>query len=370
MCQQIDFPSHDEVPHPSGDEFAYLVALYAWHQGLTANAIVRRLGWEPTSKNIMQVKRALKRAKDKFLKIKPPMATSLQTELSKRVNKGPARNIQFYVVDDMNGRGPLRESVYAKAAEVISQIICEVVWNKPPKETTEEIQEPDVFICNAGGRSIGKTVNAMQRNPPVLDESEEKAEEYCSRLEFVAANAAYLPDKFHQSANFLSVTMAEILGAGHMALPTVPESQQMNVRGKPISFLEGHRQRVDDAALFVCGAGAIEAGAYSGLMMHYLRERGFEIPKEAVGDLAFNLLDENGRSVALSPEAQQYMNRINPSLTLEALNRIVAENRVLLILDAENPYQKHKIGAAALKGRYATDVVLSARLAKAILEVF
>jgi hypothetical protein len=101
-------------------------------------------------------------------------------------------------------------------------------------------------------------------------------------------------------------------------------------------------------------------------MYHYFTSRGLTVPLDAVGDVAFNLLNEDGTQVKLSREQQELSDKINPALTLETLLRIASTKRVLLILHADNPILKLEIGRAALRSRCASDVVLGTRLAKLI----
>jgi hypothetical protein len=61
------------------------------------------------------------------------------------------------------------------------------------------------------------------------------------------------------------------------------------------------------------------------------------------------------------------MKQINPTLDLEMLRRIGNGNRIVLILEAPDPSWKLQIGLAALRARYATDVVLGSRLAAQIV---
>jgi hypothetical protein len=95
------------------------------------------------------------------------------------------------------------------------------------------------------------------------------------------------------------------------------------------------------------------------------------VPKQAVGDIAFNLLDREGNGSDLSQtDARTFMERVNPVLNLPKLMHIAAKSRVLLILDAERPEEKSEIAVAALRRQYATDVVLGSRLAEAILHAY
>jgi hypothetical protein len=311
----------------------------------------------------MQVKRALKRAHKKdYLRLVPPVVHSLQEDLHERINERPLRKqpIRFHVVKD--GSGPGYASVSARAAELVTQIILEGIEaraQRPSKSVRSTTPHdgpgtgPDIVVCNAGGRTISEMVRALQRNPPAIADPEDTTGRIKERLLFVAGNAAYLPEEFQRSANFISVTMAELFHANHLALPQVSDAQ----------FRERYRKHVDRAWLFICGVGSVQTG----LMAKYFADHHWEIPEQAVGDLAFNLLDESGEVVELPEEARRFMNQVNPSMSVSKLMHIASNNRVLLILDAEKPELKTKISVAALRREYATDVVLGSRLAQAIL---
>ncbi len=300
----------------------------------------------------MQVKRGLKRAHNRFLRFEPPPHAQLAEDLSAVVNARRERKTRFHVVEDT--WGPSFAGVYAKAAELVVQITSEAVRKN---EKRQEADREQVVVCNAGGRTISDMVKALQRNPPVLDESDEKARELTKHLIFVAANEAYQPAQFHRSANFLSVTMAQLFEAQHWAVPRVVDAE-----------LRAHHQNlVDKSALLICSAGTLERG----LMRQYFDEHQWQVPPDAVGDLAFNFLDSSGSVVqSPSPEARAFLSNVNPTLDAARLMHIAATSRVLLILDAIEPVTKRKIAAAALRRAYATDVVVGARLAQAIVDEY
>ena len=348
------------------DEFAYKVAICAWKDGLAPNGIARALGLDSSPVNLMRVKRALRRAQQQFLRIEVPMHEQLQAKLRQCFNR--SRGMEFHVVEDdwKNERQEPIESgfVCLKAAEVATEIIKEVLDRTRaaqiaapapslrPDGLVKE-KQPEVVICNAGGRSISDTVKAMRQNPPVLDESDQIEKEDRSRILFVAGNRASQSKNFQRSANFLSVTMAEIYGAEHEAFSFEEDA----------AFLKKHRSLVENSALFICGAGSCKTG----LMTRHLRDRNYHIPDEAVGDIAFNLLDKDGRPVELEERARAYVKTLNPTLDVDTIRQIAGRSRVLLVLDSKDPTEKKEIGIAILRREYPTDVVLGTRLARAIL---
>jgi hypothetical protein len=339
------------LPDPGTPEFAYLVAVYAWRDGLTANAIARKLfahdgdpSTKSTNKELMQVKRALVRAHmTNVLQLVPLESEALREKLDEKVNKGGDVRLatRFHVVtDDEHTAGA---PVHAKAAELVATFVL---------EACAASADEDVVICNAGGRTVSESVKALVRNPPVIEGGNDA-------LRFVAGNAAYLHDYFDRSANFLSVKMAEVFGAGgHMALPKEDDRELIKLHG----------ELVNRAALFVCGAGNCrrEVGRPS-LMQRYFDKNGWTMPPEAVGDLAFNLLDRHGIEVPLEAAQAALMRDLNPTLNMSRLHEIRDNGRVLLILDAEDPAEKRDIGIAILRARHATDVVLGTRLADEIV---
>lgn len=345
---------------PKSDEFAYTVAAYAWRDGLTANSIARELGYRSTPRNLMRIKRALRRAHGRFLTLKPMPHDQLRDDLCEKFNQDEkVRDIRFYVVNDFSE--PASAAVFARAAELAMQFITQAALGKSPDgfartqiPTEGSQQETDVIICNAGGQTVSETVKALVRSAPLLDASDKEADRLRQRLRFVAGNAAFTSESFHQSASFLSVTMAEVFGARHTAMPVEDEAA-----------LQRHGQLVETAALFICGAGTRE----SGLMADKFEKKGFQIPDAAVGDIAFNMVNKDGADVRLSSqEAMDYLRHMNPSLDLSRLLHIASQGRVLLILHSEPPELKTAISLAALKRRYATDVVLGARLARELIK--
>jgi hypothetical protein len=343
-----------KLPDPASPAFAYLVATRAWRDGLTANVITKDLFQDSSPLHLMQVKRALKRAhSSKILKLIPTTSARLRKQLSTLVNANPAeRRIRLHVVKDtVHTAGA---PVYAKAAELIADFI-----RATSAHINKHGSEQRTVICNAGGRTVSETVKALMRNPPILVDSEAETEALQKSLLFVAGNAAYDPEQFHRSANFLSVTMAELFEARHLALPKEDDAD----------IADRHAHLVESTSLFVCGAGTCRTGKVPSLMAQYFGKKGWPLPENAVGDLGFNLLDKNGTGVELPlPESREFMRQLNPSLNLTRLLRIADGKRVLVVLDAREPKEKTAIGTAVLKGRYATDVVLGSRLAAAILK--
>jgi hypothetical protein len=187
-------------------------------------------------------------------------------------------------------------------------------------------------------------------------------------LRFVAANNAYAADRFHHSANFIAVTLAEQFGTRHKALERVLSGETR----------EEHRRLVEAARLFICGAGTIRPGRPKneaerrllGLLANLLIDWGIDLPEGCVGDLAFNLLSPDGRAVDAGPELKQRIQEVNPTVTLELLREILMSQRkdVLVILDSHEPEDKLALAIAVLRSRCVTHAVLGARLAGRIVE--
>lgn len=351
-------PENGEPCTISIEEFVYRVATHAWKDGLTANAITRKLFGDRSAVHLMQVKRALQRALNTdILRLVPPAAIEVGNKLDKLVNGTKAKDdqsrIELHVVpDDQQIQGA---PVYAKAAELISAFILDALRRGGSPQAADNI-----VICNAGGRTVTETVRALARNPPILDEFEDDASPL-QKLLFVAGNTACEPKQFHQSSSFLSVTMAELFGAKHLALPKVENEW----------VLEEHANRVAQTSLFVCGVGTCRGERNPSLLMRYFKERNWEMPPSAAGDLAFNLLDRQGRNVDFpTDESREFMRQLNPSLDLSTIMDIAGKQRVLIVLDALVPAEKAEIGMAVLRRRYASDVVLGSRLATEIIKIW
>ena len=363
------------IPHPLPDthsaEFAYLCASMAWLEGKTANKIAHDIFPNGKAKELMAVKHALKRAHgNNTLRLVPPIESKLRDDLEQAVHRPEdTRRISFHVVTEAKHAGLAGESgvpragIYAKAAELAALYIMNAARRRLDEVRAAKgggdarIQAGDVVICNAGGRTVTETVKAMVRNPPVFDASDEDQVLLRKSLMFVAANAGYHPERFQHSANFLSVTLGELMEASHFALP------RMEVR----ELAERHKAYVEKTALFICGAGVCNSGQVSGLMAEYFDQTKPTVPSEAVGDVAFNLIDKHGHGIDLTEPEFAIIRHLNPTLDLATLSHIANTQRVLLVLDSTNPIQKADVAIAIIKRRYATDIVLGRRLAIEIL---
>lgn len=135
-----------------------------------------------------------------------------------------------------------------------------------------------------------------------------------------------------------------------------------------MKLIEQHQQLVAHAKLFICGTGT--AGTNASLMSRHFDEQGWKLPDKAVGELAFNLLNSQGARVDVPGKALRFMQQLNPKLNLTTVMHIAGKERVVIVLDAEEPLQKAAIGRAVLLRRYATGVVLGTRLATEIINTW
>lgn len=334
-------------PNFGSDEFLFLVASLAWSQGLTANAIVKRVGLQPTAANLMSVKRALKRAHGKYLTLRTKPGGEQERHLDERFNQDRqhGRKIAFHVVDDRHVHSPPFAAVAARAAELVYGKIREF----------HQVQGRPAVVCNAGGRTVFEMVRALQRHPPADDDfAAEGSDPQESPFIFVAANAAYDGKRFENSANHLCVSLAQLFGGRHHALELVEGMESRD------SFCEDVR-RTD---LLICGVGTRR----DGMMSQLFDRHQWAIPKEAVGDVAFNFIDRDGLPLPIQDSrARDYIASVNPALDISTLLQIAGNKSVVLILDAEQPEIKHEIAQAVLRSHYATDVVLGVKLADKIL---
>jgi hypothetical protein len=341
------------IPDPASDQFAYLVAHLAWRDGLTANTIARKLKLEKSPKSLMQVKRALHWAHDRFFKLLPPVSVELAKRLRERVNPGHSERTRFYVVDD--AAGSATAAVSSRAADLVVEVLAEMMTaTAPAAEPNGGRPSHDIVVCNSGGRTLSAMVRALRQRPPALTDPDEDGSYDPDRLIFVGGNAVYVANEFDRSANFLSVTMAELFGARHLACPHDDDE----------ALLRQYRDLVKRTTLAICAVGTSETGL---MARHYFDRHGWVVPQTAVGDLAFNLLDGDGASVDLDDHARALMRRLNPALDLVMLQYVAANGRVILVLDSDPPQSKVAIGTAAIVRGYATDVVLGTSLAKKIL---
>lgn len=365
-------------------ETMYRCAEWAWRDGWTTSAMLSALS---LSRSVPQfhkeVKRTLMRAHRHGVlsinprKIKPTAVEKLQSQLESRYNTGKWRPLQFHVVCDEQQIQTEGESLTdAIAAEIIEDAITQLVRNRRTPAEDEELgdqqetlgtrpaatgdaaatDDDKIIIANAGGRVLSSAVAVMQRRPPLVDEEEDPTRG--SNLLFVALSDAYVHRRFERSPSFIAVTMAELCGAQHVALP----------RAMTDEFKKEHERLVRNASLIICGAGTTR-GKHFGVPMQVFREMGIPVPSDAVGDLAINFLDRNGHQVALDPAAKKVLDEINPTFSIELLRGILEDRgkRVILVLDAIEPADKLEISRAILEQRLATDVVLGTRLAGLIL---
>jgi DNA-binding transcriptional regulator LsrR (DeoR family) len=367
---------HEEVPAltpadpQDEDRFMFEVAELAWRDGISCAGIYQELkdryALSKGGSGHHRIQSALARAHSRgVLQFNIWSHNQLEAELAQRFNTVHQREIHFHVVDDRLRPSSGTNVVHAKAAEVAMSTIRRV-FEKEDHETARSAA--DVVVCNAGGRTVAEMVRHLQRFPAALDHKFEEAERRRARLQFVAANNAYGADRFHHSANFIAVTLAEQFGTRHKALERVLSRETR----------EEHRRLVEAARLFICGAGTIRPGRPEdqaerrrlGLLANLLIDWGIELPEGCVGDLAFNLLSPDGQAVDARPELKQQIQEVNPTVTLELLQRIVMNQSkdVLVILDSHEPEDKLALAIAVLKTRCVTHAVLGARLAGRIVE--
>ncbi|MFN0021477.1 MAG: hypothetical protein ACKVP0_24770 [Pirellulaceae bacterium] len=336
-----------EPPNFGSEEFLFLVASLAWSQGLTANAIVKRVGLRSTAANLMSVKRALKRAHGKYLTLRTKPGGEQEKRLDERFNQDRqhGRKIAFHVVDDRHKHSPPFAAVAARAAELVYGKIREL----------HQVPGRPAVVCNAGGRTVFEMVRALQRHPPADDDlAADGSDAQESPFVFVAANAAYDGKRFENSANHLCVSLAQLFSGQHHALELVEGMESRD------SFCEDVR-RTD---LLICGVGTRR----DGMMSQLFDRHQWAVPKEAVGDVAFNFIDRNGLPLQIQDnKARDYIASVNPALDIPTLLQIAGNKSVVLILDAEQPEIKHEIAQAVLRSHYATDVVLGVKLADKIL---
>jgi len=319
------------------DSFVWQVAELAWAAGLAPNAIARRLGLP--SNRIMEVKRALQKAIRKgFLQLAPPLLVTCKTQLEEN-KRWKART--YTVVDD--AAFTEANPVCMRAAEKIDTIVRRLLLHTRSSKR-------DVIIANAGGQTVGQTVKYLGQIATEPDAEDR------NRLVSISLNSAGRRRQFDKSANFLAVRIAEIFGGRHIAV--LPHTD--------FDAEDDYMEKVRAIDLLICGAGSRD-----GMLVTHTREKQIGLPTRVVGDLAFIPLDAQGRFVQ-DPNLDTAVASLNAQPEYSEVLRIARDEskEVLVILDGKNPGSKMNISDAILTAGLVTDCVLSASIARHLLNKY
>ncbi|MBL8826951.1 MAG: hypothetical protein JNM18_08170 [Planctomycetaceae bacterium] len=330
---------------------AAIVAPLAWRELLNAGCIARRLNFELTSEVETTIHRAMRHAYGKTVKFTPERDIAYEAALHEYINvkQNRVRPILFHVVDDQFG--PALTAVPTRAANVIFELIESTVSKRVEQDPNGKLP---VVIGNAGGQTVATTIKVMRREcPQWADYNDEKISLMRDRLRFVSGNAAYHANRFEESANYLSVSLAESFGSKHYALQVKPDRDNQST----------YQLLIQQTAIFICGVGSINGSS----LTQFFADHGVEVPDNAVGDIAFNWLKAEGKPIEHEGAIKAYMHEVNPVMTADQLLITSGRARVVVVLDGDQPLEKIAISTAVLRGTYVTDVVVGTRLARELL---
>lgn len=327
--QQTELPSG----YPIGP-FDYQVAEMAWAKGLSSNTILDLLKLEKTPQNITRVRRALEKAvRHGLIELKPPPNETLKEQLRQAF---PAAGSIDVEID--------RTATCLKAARIIVNEI-EAFLCGPDKE---------MIIANAGGRTVRDCIDCLQRLVPVPPQIQGK------KLTFLSLNAAEAHDRYDECANFLSVRMAQIYDALHFAA----------VRSWDTKTRNEYREKLKKIDLLISSAGALSNTDESlpnqiraGFLADWINSKDKQLPAEAVGEIAFHLIDKWGQQVPLSNNIRTMIDKeLLRAPDWNDLIRLFRRRKVLLVL-ADN---KVDVGYAVLDSALSQRSILDSHLAKVI----
>ncbi len=311
-------------------EFEYKIASLAWEKGLAENSILDELGWKRSSKNYMKVRRALQKAvSQKLLVLNPPRNRVLEKKLVKAFPNLEADHIHVEVD---------RAAACLAAARIIAAEI---------RKFLDDPNRKEMVIANAGGRTVRDTISCLQRIVPVPPEIKDK------KLIFLSLNDAEIHDQFDQGANFISVRLAQIYGARNTQHFAVVTPFDEKTRAEYLA-------KVKVIDLLITSAGSRE-----GFLSHWLKRWGKKLSADAIGDVAFHLINSEGKGIRSEEEIQSFFeSKLERAPDWEGLMQLFNKRKVLLILAGE----KHGIARALLSSALPRRCVFDSSLALSLLK--
>ena len=317
-------------------EFDYRVAELAWAKGLSSNRILDQFPLVKSPQNITRVRRALEKAvRHGLVELKPPPNKELKDQLTQAF---PAAGNIDVEID--------RTAACLKAARVMADEIEAFLRGK----------KEEMIIANAGGRTVRDCIDCLQRLVPVPPEIQE-----IKKLTFLSLNAAEAHDRYDECANFLSVRMAQIYNVRHFAA----------VQSWGTKTHNEYHDKLEKIDLLISSGGALSktgessdnlAGA--GFLAHWIKSKGLELPAEAVGEIAFHLIDKRGKPVLPNEKIREMIeDDLLRAPDWDQLNVLFRKHKVLLVL-TDN---KIDLGYAVLDSALSQRIVLDSRLAKALV---
>jgi DNA-binding transcriptional regulator LsrR (DeoR family) len=321
--------THLPADSPVGD-FEYKVARLAWEKGLAENSILNNLELDRTAENYMKIRRALQRAVSHgLLELKPPRNKALESELVRTFPSLEAGQI-LVEVD--------RAAACLAAARLIAGEIEEFLYRS---------EKSEMVIANAGGRTIRDTVTYLQRLTPVPPPQVKG-----KKLIFLSLNAAEIHSQFDQCANFLSVRLAQIYEASGTQHFAVARPFDANTQAE-------YQDKVKAIDLLISSAGSRD-----GFLSDWLKRRKWELPKQAVGDVAFHLIDSDGKWIEPEDKVKPlFENELVRAPDWQELIQLFNKKKVLLVLAG----LKQKVARALLNSALPRRCIFDSSLALALL---
>lgn len=322
----------------------YTIAQLAWGKGMAVGSIVRALGMDGgpgNPANIMKVKRALQRAvRDGILMLSPPPIENLERRLREALTKSHVSLDALHVEQD-------HAAACFRAARLVEAEISGFLSEGDPR--------PQLVIANAGGGTVGKICEYLQRlvvlPPATLSRK---------RLIFVSLNAAEARHRFDECANFLAVRLAKIYDCEHLAVVSDDDDP---CEGEERS---AYRIAIENIDLLITSAGSLprNQGIKTGFLVDWLRARGLSCPDNAIGDIAFHFIDEKGYLVKPDENSERRIKQhIKPEPEWNQLDNLFHTGKVLLVLTGE----KATLGHALIAGAHARRCVVDAHVANGML---
>jgi len=316
-------------------QFDYEVAEMAWENGLSSTSILELMKMEKNAQNITKVRRALERAVHHgVLQLNLPPNQTLKDQLKEAFPTAGTIDVE---ID--------RTVACLKAARIIANEIEAFLGG----------HKEEMIIANAGGRTVRDSVDCLQRLVPVPPQIGGK------KLTFLSLNAAEAHDSYDVCANFLSVRMSQIYNALHFAAVL---SWDTKTRVE-------YRDKSKNIDLLISSAGVLSNGGEgsdklvgTGFLANWFLSKGLELPAEAVGEIAFHLIDKRGQQVPLSNKIRTMIDKeLLRAPDWNDLTLLFRQHKVLLVL-ADN---KVDVGYAVLDSALSQRTILDSHLAQLLV---
>jgi hypothetical protein len=204
-----------------------------------------------------------------------------------------------------------------------------------------------MVIANAGGGTVLDTTSYLQRIVPIPPDIKDK------KLIFLSLNDAEIHSQFDQGANFISVRLAQIYGADN--------TQHFAVAGRfDDNTKAAHLAKVKAIDLLISSAGSRD-----GFLSDWLQRWKKKLPKDAVGDVAFHLINSEGKGIDPGKDIRTlFEDKLVRTPDWEGLMQLFNKKKVLLILAGD----KQEVARALLYSALPRRCVFDSSLAMALLK--